>query len=174
MGLVSLVTQPESASVAPMTPAASSLKFMTSPHAPSLRRFLVIVVFLPEPLLELRIRLFLGGLAQATRHDVVVAAAGLGATAAATTAARGLAALVAAGVGVTARLAGRAIGLAGRARIARGSQVALAAARSATGIALSRAIAAGAFTFCAAGVLGVAFLGDALLFFFQRLVEVAE
>src|SRR6185436_15815678 len=53
----------------------------------SLGRFLVIVVFLPEPFLELRIRFFFGCLAQPARNDVVVVAAGLRSAAAATAAA---------------------------------------------------------------------------------------
>src|SRR4051812_24449578 len=97
IGLVSLVTQPVSTITAANTVPATNLQFMTSPlfSNRSLRRFLVIVVFLPESLFQLRIRLFLGRLAQAPRDDVVVVTAGLRA---ATTAAAGtdaLAALVA-------------------------------------------------------------------------------
>src|SRR5689334_17214628 len=97
IGLVSLVTHPVSASTAAITVPATNLQFMTSPHSLSLllRRSLVIVVFLPEPHLQLRIRCFLGRLAQTARDDVVVVAAGLRTATAATTGTDALATLVA-------------------------------------------------------------------------------
>ncbi len=74
IGLVSEVTQPASNIGIASAAAASSLSFMSSPRAESARRLLVVVVFLPEPLLELRIGFLFGGLAQALRDDVVVVA----------------------------------------------------------------------------------------------------
>src|SRR6185369_1819769 len=68
---------------------------------PSMRRLLVVVVFLPETFLELRIRFVLGRLAQTARDDVIVVAAGLRAAATAATAAHALAL----GTGGIARLA---------------------------------------------------------------------
>ena len=59
------VTQPASNIGIASAAAASSLSFMTSPRAQSARRLLVVVVFLPEPLFELRIGFLFGGLAQA-------------------------------------------------------------------------------------------------------------
>src|ERR1044072_2279157 len=117
IGLVSLVTHPVSASAAASTVPATNLQFMTSPHSlfTSLRRFLVVVVFLPEPLLELRIRFFLGRLAQATRDDVVVVAAGLRTATAAAAGTDALATLVAL-VAALVRVAGVTVG---RPRLAR-------------------------------------------------------
>src|SRR5688572_33010111 len=71
-GLVSLTMQPPSiaSANAPPSPAISFALI-----APSFACVLLIFdVFLPELFLELRIRLLLGGFAQAARHDVIVAA----------------------------------------------------------------------------------------------------
>src|SRR5687767_3568358 len=169
IGLVSAVTQPASTMGSASAAAASSLDFMSSPRANSARRFLVVVVFLPEPFLELGIRFLFGGLAQPLRNDVVVAPAHdlLGARAAA---ARALDAL-------RVRIAFFAVALAFR--TTRGREVArtrlstcgtIAAAFAAIG----RAGISGTLAFGFRAAARIAFLGDTLLFFLQGLVEIAK
>src|SRR5687767_6400490 len=168
IGLVSAVTQPASTMGSASAAAASSLDFMSSPRANSARRFLVVVVFLPEPFLELGIRFLFGGLAQPLRNDVVVAPAHdlLGARAAA---ARALDAL-------RVRIAFFAVALAFRAT--RGREVArtrLATCGTiAAAFAIGRAGISGTLAFGFRAAARIAFLGDTLLFFLQGLVEIAK
>src|SRR3954470_24402334 len=138
-----------------------------------MRGLLVIVVFLPETLFELWIGFVFGRLAQSPRDDVVVAAAGLRATAAASAAAHALA------LGARGGVSGLAIGSTLlSARSSRRFEIAFARARSSraggTATAIRARAAIPAFAFGAALAVRIALLGDRLLFLLQRLVEVAE
>src|SRR4051812_24982638 len=137
-----------------------------------MRRLFVVVVFLPEAFLELRIGLVFGRLAQSARDDVVVVAAGLRAAAAATAATHALAL----GAGGISRLTiGTALLAAGRAR---GLEIPFAPARSTRARGTTATVrtrgAVLTYAFGTALAMRIALLGDALLLFLQRLVEIAE